>query len=55
MTVHFLDGSSVEFPTAIRYVTDEHNNLELFAGRDEPLGLFAAGGWVRVEIHAERD
>lgn len=55
MTVHLVDGNTVPFPTANRYVTDEHNNLELFAGCETPLGLFAAGAWVRVEIHAERD
>jgi hypothetical protein len=49
--VHTTNGT-VEFPSAIRYATDEHNNLELFTGSsgDQILGLFHAQEWERVEI-----
>lgn len=47
--VHTADEQCVEFGEGRRYVTDEHNNLEVMTS-NTPLGCFAAGFWIRVEV-----
>ncbi len=40
----------VEFDSATRFATDEHNNLQIFAGRegDRLIQVFSHGYWVSV-------
>lgn len=49
ITVHCSDGEGYLFEGASRYVTDEHNNLEVMAAQS-PVGCFTAGFWLRVEV-----
>lgn len=51
MKIHTPDGVS-DFPSATRYATDEHNNLEVFTGSegDRPLHLYRADRWLEVEV-----
>lgn len=60
--VYTADGEVLEFEDAVRYATDEHNNLELYGGpiiQGQPpevlMELFAKGEWVRVGISVEDD
>jgi hypothetical protein len=49
--VYTKDGP-VSLPEVTRYCTDEHNNLELMAGRDGETAMecFASGYWLRVGV-----
>lgn len=51
MIVYTKDGP-VSLPEVTRYCTDEHNNLELMAGRDGETAMecFASGYWLRVGV-----
>lgn len=46
------DGEVLEFEEATRYSTDEHNNLELWAGADgdKLIQLFNARLWQTVGV-----
>lgn len=45
----------VEFDTATRFSTDEHNNLEIWAGPqgDQLIQVFAKGFWCSVGVDRE--
>ncbi len=49
------DGDVVEFDAATRFSTDEHNNLQIFAGRegDRLIQVFAEGCWSTVGVERE--
>lgn len=51
IVVHSSDDGH-EFADATRVSTDEHNNLEIWAGKqgDLLLALFHRDQWIRVEI-----
>lgn len=45
----------IEFESATRYSTDEHNNLQIWSGRDgeELVQVFATGFWQSVGVAGE--
>ena len=51
ITVYTKDGET-PFPDATRFATDEHNNLEIMAGRDGEASVhcFSNGYWLRVGV-----
>lgn len=61
IVVYTLDGERIEFLSANRFRTDEHNNLELLAGQaNNPtaVGCFNEANWLRVlveEVLVEED
>ena len=44
-----------DFDDATRYVTDEHNNLEIMVGRegDRPVACFASDEWIVVSVDGD--
>lgn len=53
IVVHSPDGESHDFPSANRFKTDEHNNLELLKGAQnapEYVACFNTAGWDRVVV-----
>jgi len=46
------DDDVIEFDSATRYSTDEHNNLEVWSGvqGDRLIQLFASGAWRSVGV-----
>ena len=53
--VHDSDGEAREFPDATRFATDEHNNLELYMGRqgEKLIHLYRRDSWAQVEVDVE--
>ena len=53
--VEAVDSSTIEFDTATRFSTDEHNNLEIWAGPqgDKLVQVFAEGVWRTVGVDDE--
>jgi len=54
IVVHLPD-EPVEFDSATRFSTDEHNNLCIWSGRrtEKLLAVFNTGVWVRVQVEVE--
>lgn len=52
ITVYDSDGQEREFPDATRFATDEHNNLELWAGSkgEQLICVYRRDNWSRVEV-----
>lgn len=50
--VELSDSSGCEFPDATRFSTDEHNNLEIWSGKqgDRLIQVFACGKWRNVGV-----
>ena len=53
--VEAVDSSTIEFDTATRFSTDEHNNLEIWVGPqgDKLVQVFAKDVWRTVEVDDE--
>jgi len=49
------DNATIDFDSATRFSTDEHNNLEIWVGPqgDKLVQLFASGVWRSVGVDDE--